>query len=104
MQALLASSRRWSGDASGEHWFIQLMSAPATQGGYVQNYLQRARRSLDPEQLRIYRADTAGGPQIAVIYGDFPDQRSALQSLAELPDWIAASRPLPRQVRSLRQP
>ncbi len=104
LQALLASSRRWSGDAPGDHWFIQLMSAPATQGGYVQNYLQRARRSLDPEQLRIYRADTAGGPQIAVIYGDFPDQRSALQSLAELPDWIAASRPLPRQVRSLRQP
>jgi type II secretory pathway predicted ATPase ExeA len=104
LQALLATSRQWSGSAPGEHWFIQLMSAPAAQGGYVHNYLQRARRSLDPEQLRIYRTDAAGGPQIAVIYGDFPDQRSALQSLAGLPDWIAASRPLPRQVRSLRQP
>lgn len=104
LDSLLAASRQWSGNAPGEHWFIQLMSAPAAQGGYVQNYLQRARRSLDPDQLRIYRADTAGGPQIAVIYGDFPDQRSALQSLAELPDWIAASRPLPRQVRSLRHP
>lgn len=104
LQALLATSRQWSGNAPGEHWFIQLMSAPAAQGSYVQNYLQRARRSLDPEQLRIYRTDAVGGPQIAVIYGDFPDQRSALQSLAGLPDWITASRPLPRQVHSLRPP
>lgn len=104
LQALLATSRIWSENAAGERWFIQLMSVPAAKGAYVEDYLRRARRALDPQQVRAYRAETPGGSQLAVIYGDFPDQRSALQSLAGLPDWIASARPIPRQVRSLRQP
>jgi MSHA biogenesis protein MshM len=104
LQAVLATSRIWSENAAGERWFIQLMSVPAAKGAYVQDYLRRARRALDPQQVRAYRAETPGGSQLAVIYGDFPDQRSALQSLAGLPDWIASARPIPRQVRSLRQP
>ncbi|MBP6095258.1 MAG: AAA family ATPase [Methyloversatilis sp.] len=102
--ALLARSRSWSDAASGSHWFLQLMSVPATQSTYVENYLRRARRSLDAGQLRLYRAETAAGHQLAVIYGDFPDQRSALQSLVAMPDWIRSTRPIARQVRSLRQP
>jgi type II secretory pathway predicted ATPase ExeA len=104
LPALLARSRTWSEAASGSRWFLQLMSVPATQSTYVDNYLRRARHSLDAEQLRLYRAETAAGPQLAVIYGDFPDQRSARQSLAALPDWIRSTRPIVRQVRSLRQP
>jgi MSHA biogenesis protein MshM len=102
--ALLTRSRSWSDAASGSHWFLQLMSVPATQTTYVENYLRRARRSLDAGQLRLYRAETAAGPQLAVIYGDFPDQRSALQSLGAMPDWIRSTRPIARQVRSLREP
>jgi len=104
LSALLARSRSWSDAASGSHWFLQLMSVPATQTTYVGNYLRRARGSLDAEQLRLYRAETASGTQLAVIYGEFPDQRSALQSLAALPDWIRSTRPIARQIRSLRQP
>ena len=102
--ALLTRTRSWSDAASGSHWFLQLMSVPATQSTYVENYLRRVRRSLDAGQLRLYRTATTAGPQLAVIYGDFPDQRSALQSLGAMPDWIRSTRPIARQVRSLRQP
>ena len=80
------------------------MSAPVAQGEQVERYVRRARRTLDAQQLRAYRADTAGGTKLAVIYGDFPDQRTAQQALATLPDWIATARPIARPVRSLRQP
>lgn len=102
LEALLAGSRGWTTSASAERWFIQLMSVPAGKGPYVLDYVRRASRAVDPALLRAYRTETPAGSQIAVIYGDFPDQRSALQAIAALPDWIAASRPLARSVRSLR--
>lgn len=102
LEALLASSRDWTTSAPGERWFIQLMSVPAGKGPYVLDYVRRASRSVDPALLRAYRTETTAGSQIAVIYGDFADQRSAQQAVASLPDWIAASRPMARSVRSLR--
>lgn len=102
LEALLAASRAWSGSASGDRWFIQLMSVPADKGDYVLDYVRRAGRAVDPQQLRAYRTETPGGAQIAVIYGDFADQRSAQQAAGTLPEWIASSRPLARQLRSLR--
>lgn len=104
LTSLLASSKSWTTSAPDDRWFIQLMSAPVAQGEQVERYVRRARRTLDAQQLRAYRADTAGGTKLAVIYGDFPDQRTAQQALATLPDWIATARPIARQVRSLRQP
>ncbi|MFH1815297.1 MAG: AAA family ATPase [Pseudomonadota bacterium] len=104
LTSLLASSKSWTTSAPDDRWFIQLMSAPVAQGEQVERYVRRARRTLDAQQLRAYRADTASGTKLAVIYGDFPDQRSAQQALATLPDWIATARPIARQVRSLRQP
>jgi len=104
LTSLLASSKSWTTSAPDDRWFIQLMSAPVAQGEQVERYVRRARRTLDAQQLRAYRADTAGGTKLAVIYGDFPDQRSAQQALATLPDWIASARPIARPVRSLRQP
>jgi MSHA biogenesis protein MshM len=104
LQQLLATSREWTRSAPGERWFIQLMSVPAAQSDNVLTYLRRARRSLDPQWLRAYRTDDPADAQLAVIYGDFADQRSALQALAALPDWITRSQPIARQVRSLRPP
>lgn len=80
------------------------MSAPVARGEQFERYVRRTRRTLDAQQLRAYRADTAGGTKLAVICGDFPDQRSAQQALAALPDWIAGARPIARPGRSLRQP
>ncbi|WP_306441157.1 AAA family ATPase [Methyloversatilis sp. XJ19-13] len=104
LMSLLASSKSWTTSAPDDRWFIQLMSAPVAQGAQVERYVRRARRTLDAQQLRAYRADTAGGTKLAVIYGDFPDQRTAQQALATLPDWIATARPIARPVSSLRQP
>lgn len=104
LTSLLASSKSWTTSAPDDRWFIQLMSAPVAEGKQVERYVRRARRTLDAQQLRAYRADTSGGTKLAVIYGDFPDQRTAQQALATLPDWIATARPIARQVRSLRQP
>ncbi len=102
LEALLAGSRGWTTSAPAERWFIQLMSVPSGKGPYVLDYVRRASRAVDPALLRAYRTETPAGSQIAVIYGDFPDQRSAQQAIGALPDWIAASRPMARSVRSLR--
>lgn len=102
LEALLAGSRGWTTSAPAERWFIQLMSVPAGKGPYVLDYVRRASRAVEPALLRAYRTETPAGSQIAVIYGDFPDQRSAQQAIGALPDWIAASRPMARSVRSLR--
>ncbi|MFZ5455936.1 MAG: hypothetical protein ACOY9I_09815 [Pseudomonadota bacterium] len=96
------ASRAWSTTAPGERWFVQLMSVPAGRADHVLDYVRRAGRALDPQQLRAYRTDTAGDTQLAVIYGDFADLRSAQQAVDAMPDWIRGTRPVVRQLRSLR--
>jgi len=102
LEALLAASRAWSTTAPGERWFVQLMSVPARRADHVLDYVRRAGRALDAQQLRAYRTDTAGDTQLAVIYGDFADLRSAQQAVEAMPDWIRGTRPVVRQLRSLR--
>jgi type II secretory pathway predicted ATPase ExeA/septal ring-binding cell division protein DamX len=102
LESLLAASRAWSTTAPGERWFVQLMSVPASRADHVLDYVRRAGRALDAQQLRAYRTDTAGAPQLAVIYGDFADLRSAQQAVDAMPDWIRGTRPVVRQLRSLR--
>lgn len=102
LEALLAASRTWSTTAPGERWFVQLMSVPASRADHVLDYVRRAGRALDAQQLRAYRTDTAGGAQLAVIYGDFADLRSAQQAVDAMPEWIRGTRPVVRQLRSLR--
>ncbi|MBL8468117.1 ExeA family protein [Methyloversatilis discipulorum] len=102
LEALLAASRTWSTTAPGERWFVQLMSVPAGRADHVLDYVRRAGRALDPQQLRAYRTDGAGDAQLAVIYGDFADLRSAQQAVDAMPDWIRGTRPVVRQLRSLR--
>lgn len=102
LEALLAASRAWSTTAPGERWFVQLMSVPAGRADHVLDYVRRAGRALDPQQLRAYRTGTAGATQLAVIYGDFADLRSAQQAADAMPEWIRGTRPVVRQLRSLR--
>lgn len=102
LEALLAASRAWSTTAPGERWFVQLMSVPAGRADHVLDYVRRAGRALDAQQLRAYRTDTAGDTQLAVIYGDFADLRSAQQAVEAMPEWIRGTRPVVRQLRSLR--
>ncbi|WP_019919476.1 ExeA family protein [Methyloversatilis discipulorum] len=102
LESLLAASRTWSTTAPGERWFVQLMSVPAGRADHVLDYVRRAGRALDPQQLRAYRTDGAGDAQLAVIYGDFADLRSAQQAVDAMPDWIRGTRPVVRQLRSLR--
>lgn len=102
LEALLAASRAWSTTAPGERWFVQLMSVPASRADHVLDYVRRAGRALDAQQLRAYRTDTAGDTQLAVIYGDFADLRSAQQAIEAMPEWIRGTRPVVRQLRSLR--
>lgn len=102
LESLLMASRAWSTTAPGERWFVQLMSVPAGRADHVLDYVRRAGRALDPQQLRAYRTDTAGDTQLAVIYGDFADLRSAQQAVDAMPDWIRGTRPVVRQLRSLR--
>lgn len=102
LEALLAASRAWSTTAPGERWFVQLMSVPASRADHVLDYVRRAGRALDAQQLRAYRTDTAGDTQLAVIYGDFADLRSAQQAVEAMPEWIRGTRPVVRQLRSLR--
>jgi type II secretory pathway predicted ATPase ExeA/septal ring-binding cell division protein DamX len=102
LESLLTASRAWSTTAPGERWFVQLMSVPAGRADHVLDYVRRAGRALDPQQLRAYRTDTAGETQLAVIYGDFADLRSAQQAVDAMPDRIRGTRPVVRQLRSLR--
>ncbi|MBL8429835.1 MAG: AAA family ATPase [Dechloromonas sp.] len=93
---------QWIADAKNNHYFIQLLSADATQTGEIEGFLNRATSVLDASQLRAYRSSLSGRDRVGVIFGDYDTREEAVAAMQLLPGPIKAAQPFPRQVSKLR--
>jgi MSHA biogenesis protein MshM len=98
----LSRGQAWLASAPDDHWFLQLYSADGAETASVESYLQRLTNSAPDENSRVYLSGLSGKMRYGVIYGDYPDQPAALAAVANLPPWVRASGPYPRQVTRLR--
>ncbi len=93
----------WQTNASADHFFIQLLATDAGSSVEIENFLARATKLLNPEELRAYRSSLSGRDKVGVIYGDYPTRQAASAAMRNLPEAIRMAQPYPRQVSKLQQ-
>ncbi|WP_317984290.1 AAA family ATPase [Candidatus Dactylopiibacterium carminicum] len=100
--ARLLDSRADMAGIPDDRWFIQLRSVPASNASSLEDFLASADRALDPAQLRLFVVKNDPKQMIGVIYGAYPDSRSAQNGVQQLPAWLRAAGPFIRSFKSLR--
>ena len=98
----IAESEEWFKTTPNSHYFIQLLSTEGNKQRDVEIFLEENTRSLDPNQIRVYRSRLSGRDRIGVIYGDYPSREAALTGLEELLKANPNSSPYIRSIRKLR--
>ena len=98
----LAASEEWLKDAPDTHYFIQLLSTDAANQRAVEAFIESKGRSLDRQQIRIYRSRLSGRDRLGVVYGDYPSREAASAALAELTKTSPGSSPYIRTFSKLR--
>ncbi|MER2540836.1 MAG: AAA family ATPase [Azonexus sp.] len=93
----------WQTNTSADHYFIQLLATDAGSSAEIENFLARATKLLNPEELRAYRSSLSGRDRVGVIYGDYPTRQAASIAMRSLPEAIRLAQPYPRQLAKLQQ-
>lgn len=95
-----AATREWLNAAAGSTHTIQLMGTSTE--AQLDAQLKSLGKMLDPSRLYVYRTVAQGKPSITVVYGEYPDRKSALQALDKLPVELVANKPVLRTVNGIR--
>jgi septal ring-binding cell division protein DamX len=94
------ATARWltSGKASG--FSIQLFVAQ--DENHLRKYLKILIKIIESDDLYLYRSGGQNRELVTVLWGNFPDRKSAEQEMKKLPAWIRANRPYLRTLSGIR--
>ena len=98
----IAATNEWLERTPETHYFIQLLSTDGNNERDIELFLESISKSLDPQQIRVYRSNLSGRERLGVIYGDFSTRQQASAELAKLAPTGAGSGPYIRTVSKLR--
>lgn len=102
LQQQLALTEQWIRQADGENFTIQLSLIDAWATEKVNQYLQRAAETLQPDKLFIYPASIQGRMVYSVLYNDYAGREAATEQLRQLAPWIRQNAPYLRTVKGIR--
>ena len=77
----LMATETWLRSVPDSRYVIQLLSTDASGQREVESYLATCCRSLDKQQLRVYRSNLSGRDRFGVIYGDYASREAAAAEL-----------------------
>jgi len=98
----IAATDEWLKKTPDSHFFIQLLSTDGNSYRDVELLLESKARTLDLQQIHVYRSRLSGRDRIGVIYGDYPSSEAASAELARLARISPMSGPYIRSIRKLR--
>ena len=96
-------TRRWLTGAEDDHYSIQLFMARTSDARRVEAFLRDVPERLDLTKIYIYETVINGRDWYSVLYNDFSNQDSAIETLDQLPASLKASDPYLRRVGSLKE-
>jgi len=102
VQQRFASTQEWLKSAPGRHVALQLMTVGESDVPRLEQFLARAARLVDEEQLHVYSVKIEGAQHYRAAYGDFSGRSEAEQAITGLPPLLAAQSPFQRSVARMR--
>ena len=100
LEQRLAATQRWLMRVDPDAYTIQLMEAEHEP--QLERDLREIAKSIELNEVFLYRSDANRKPSLAVLYGTFSDRRVAQDALDKLPLALKANRPFLRTVRGIR--
>jgi type II secretory pathway predicted ATPase ExeA/septal ring-binding cell division protein DamX len=100
VEARLAATRNWLARVDPDAFTIQLMEAE--HAPQLVRDLKEIAKSIEINDVFLYRIDANRKASLAVLYGSFNDRRVAQDALDKLPPALKANRPFLRTVRGMR--
>ena len=94
----LEATRRWANSADG--YSIQLFVA--TSDELLMKYINDLPKSIEINDIYMYRWEAQVGPRLNVLWGSYPTRAAAFEGLEALPRSLQANRPYVRTVESVR--
>jgi septal ring-binding cell division protein DamX len=94
---------QWLAERDSRHYTIELLAVRElkTADRYRQLYL---RRNPPPESVKVVEAQRRGRRWLLLVMGDYPDERTAQEVLADLPPLLKAANPSVRRFDSIAVP
>jgi len=96
-------TQKWLAGAVDDHYSIQLFMARTSDARRVEAFLRDVPERLDLTKIYIYETVINGRDWYSVLYNDFSNQDSAIETLDQLPASLKASDPYLRRVGSLKE-
>jgi MSHA biogenesis protein MshM len=98
----LAASEEWLKRTPDSHYFIQLFTTDVNNPQTLELFLARVAKTLDAQQLRVYRSSLSGRDRYGVIYGDYATLEMASNELKKINENRSINGAYIRNVRKLR--
>ena len=106
LQRDLQTSLDWINGRDSSVGTLQIMSLNLKrfkQRDYFGYLDQLADEGVDLAELKIFETYTGGKRVFSVVFGEYPNRRSAANAMAELPEILRDASPIPRSVGGLME-
>ncbi|WP_018609670.1 ExeA family protein [Uliginosibacterium gangwonense] len=86
-QTILEQTRTRLATTPGEHFFIELRSAPVANAQSLESLITAVHTRLRADRLQLYLSHNPATPRLHVLYGPFANEASAQKIRGYLPTW-----------------
>jgi len=97
-----AATQDWLTSTAEDQYAIQLLTVKASDLARMEEFLQKASRVVNPEELHVYSVRIDGQQHYRAAYGSYEGAAATLAAIKELPPLLKAQSPYHRSVGRMR--
>jgi len=100
LERRLQATEAWLSTQDERTYTIQLMSSADAE--YLKQYFKSLSKSIETENIFVYRTVANMKPSLTVVYGAYPTLRAVNVAIEQLPAELQRYRPYQRTIRGIR--
>lgn len=100
LERRLQATEAWLSTQDARTYTIQLMSSADAE--YLKQYFKSLSKSIETENIFVYRTVANMKPSLTVVYGAYPTLRAVNVAIEQLPAELQRYRPYQRTIRGIR--
>lgn len=100
LERRLRATESWLSTQAEKTYTIQLMGAADAE--YLKEYFKSLAKSIEVDNIFVYRTVANMKPSLTVVYGAYPTMRAVNEAIEQLPPELQRYRPYQRTIRGIR--
>lgn len=100
LERRLRATESWLSTQAEKTYTIQLMGSADAE--YLKEYFKSLAKSIEVDNIFVYRTVANMKPSLTVVYGAYPTMRTVNEAIEQLPPELQRYRPYQRTIRGIR--